>query len=240
VITTVLFDFYNTLYSAHEWFHLEVRGLPSETLKVLRGRGWALTPEQAAEAVEAYRRVREQVHSSGKEVMAEDGLATALTVARIPVPDDLPGIVAELQRDAYRPGREEPGMVECVRALAARGYTLGIVSNALCQDFLHWSLADTGIAGCFSGVYASATVGYYKSSPRLYEVALADLGARAAESVHVGDSYRFDVLGSKAAGLRAVWYAPGGEAELDAEADAVVRSLSDLPAALRRLQGTTP
>ncbi len=235
MITTLLFDFYNTLYAAQEWFELEVRELPSETLRVLAGRGEASTAEQQARAREAWRRLRQGIESAGREISAEDGLRRVLAEVGVSVPEDLPQIVMSLQQGAYRLGREEPGMEECVRGLVEQGYRLGIVSNALSEDFLRWSLADTGISDCFSGIYASAAVGYYKSSPRLYEAALAGLGAHPEQTLHVGDSYKYDVRGARAAGIRTVWYAPGGDKPPSDDADAVIRHLSELPGVLRRL-----
>lgn len=235
MIRTVFFDFYNTLYAAHEWFELEVRELPLRVLRGLSGDGYAYTHEQEAAVLKAYRAVRERVHDSGVEITAEAGLQLAFESAGLPVNQDLSVVIARLQREAYKPGAEEPGAVECVCALHAAGYKLGIISNALCADFLHWSLAGSGIAGCFEGVFGSVGVGYYKSSPRLYEAALKGLGTRPEEAVHVGDSYRFDVLGAKAAGLWTVWYSPTGDAPPGDAADVVIARLSELPAAIARL-----
>lgn len=235
VITTVLFDFYNTLYAAHRWFELEVRGLPVEVLRVIGARGLPCAPEREPAAAAAYRALRRDVEARGREITAEAALARVLAGVGVPAPDDLPEIVAGLMREAYEPGREEPGAAECVRRLAAEGYRLGVVSNALSVAFLRRSLGETGIMECFGGVYASAEVGYYKSDPAFYRAALADLGTTAAEAVHVGDSYRFDVRGAKAAGLRTVWYAPDGAREPGDDADAVIRGLADLPGVIRGL-----
>ncbi len=212
-----------------------MRELPARTLGVLADRGAPVSPEQESAARDAWRTLRREVEGRGHEITAEDGLRRILTELGIAVPEDLPQIVAALQRDAYVSGREEPGMAACVRDLSARGYTLGIVSNALSEGFLRWSLAGTGILDCFSGIYASAAVGYYKSSPRLYEAALLELGARAEETVHIGDSYVFDVLGAGRAGIRAIWYAPAGEAPPGPDATGVIRGLAELPALLERL-----
>ncbi len=235
MITTVLLDFYNTLYAAREWFDLEAYRLAPAVLEVLAERGQPAPDGVLDAAARAYRAVRLEVHASGLEVSAEEGLRRTFDALGLAVPEDATEILSDLQRRAYRPGREIPGAVEAVRELAARGYVLGIVSNALCADFLRWSLEGSGIEGCFRGVFTSADVGYYKSSPRFYQAALEALGAEPAEAVHVGDSYRFDVLGARAAGLRTIWYAPSGEAPPEEGADVVLRHLSELPGAVGRL-----
>lgn len=232
MISTVLLDFYNTLYAAHDWFDLEARTFPVEALRAL---GREPSPEEATALLGAYAEARRAVHVSGVELSAEDGIRQSFAATGVRADGDLPAMVDRLQRAAYRPGLEEPGAAPCVRALREAGYTLGVVSNALSGEFIRRSLAASGLLGCFDGVFASAEVGYYKTSPRLYEAALAALGARADEAAHVGDSYRFDVLGAKAAGLRAVWYAPGSEPPPGLDADAVIRRLSELPGVVARL-----
>ena len=228
MITTVCFDFYNTLYAAHEWFELEVRELPSRFLHALSGQAPPFSPEQEERVRRAYRVVREEVHRSGREVTAEEGLRRACLGAGLPFPEGATKLLDRLQREAYRKGREEPGACECVRSLAAAGYRLGIVSNALHKDFILWSLQDSGLLGCFSGVFASADIGYYKSSPELYRRALDALETEPANAVHVGDSYRFDVLGARAAGIRAVWYSPLRAEPPGMDADATIAHLGQL------------
>lgn len=240
VIDTVLFDFYNTLYAAQEWFELETRTLVRDVLEITSTLGYdSCSPEQAAIATRMYRLVREQVHESGREVSAEDGLRMAFDAAKLSVPVDLSDILVYLQRSVYFTEREVPGAVESVRKLKESGYRLGIVSSALWSNFLRWSVADSGIESCFDGIYCSADLGYYKSDPRLYRSALKSLGADLHGSVHVGDSYRFDVRGAKAAGLRTVWYAPSGEAAEDGAADAVIRDMAELPEAIARMETVT-
>jgi putative hydrolase of the HAD superfamily len=62
-----------------------------------------------------------------------------------------------------------------------------------------------GLRSSFAVVVTSASAGYYKSRPEIYWHAAALLGAAAARTVHVGDSYRFDVAGARRAGMRTVW-----------------------------------
>ena len=50
----------------------------------------------------------------------------------------------------------------------------------------------------------SAVEGVEKPDPRLFRLALERVGGEAASAVHVGDLYEVDVVGGRAAGLRAV------------------------------------
>jgi putative hydrolase of the HAD superfamily len=98
-----------------------------------------------------------------------------------------------------QPYPEVPGVLDW---LAAEGYRLGIVSN------WSWNLrrrvAQAGLDGRFELVWASAYAGCNKPHPGIFEQALAHLALPAGRVLYVGDSYRHDVLGARAAGVDAV------------------------------------
>jgi HAD superfamily hydrolase (TIGR01450 family) len=66
-----------------------------------------------------------------------------------------------------------------------------------------------------------------KPRPPLFEIALRRLGLDARDAAMVGDSVPSDMRGARAAGMRAVLYAPDG-APASAEADVVIHSFADL------------
>jgi HAD superfamily hydrolase (TIGR01458 family) len=77
-----------------------------------------------------------------------------------------------------------------------------------------------------------------KPTRAYFDAALADLGARPAEAVMVGDDVEADIGGAKAAGLRAVLVRTGKFREETLAAaqvhpDGVVESIADVPAFLR-------
>ena len=96
------------------------------------------------------------------------------------------------------------GAVETVKALASVGVRLGIVSSAVYHPFLEWTLERFEIRDAFTVVTTSASAGYYKSRPEIYWETLRELRATAINSVHIGDSVRFDVGGAQRAGMRTV------------------------------------
>jgi 2-haloalkanoic acid dehalogenase type II len=83
-------------------------------------------------------------------------------------------------------------------------YKIGIVTNnrtAEQQEKLH----HLGMSGLVDALITSEEVGVLKPDPRIYEVALARLGANPAETVMVGDNWQADVLGALAVGIRPLW-----------------------------------
>ena len=99
------------------------------------------------------------------------------------------------------------GALAAVRALAARGVRLGLVSNVPLPGAL----------------YEAA----------LFRSALGELGADPERAAMVGDRRSSDVAGGRAAGVRTVWLesADGGGPKADVE----IRTLADLEPALAAL-----
>lgn len=76
-----------------------------------------------------------------------------------------------------------------------------------------------------------------KPTPAYFEAALAEVDARPAETIMVGDDVEADIGGAKAIGMRGVLvrtgkFRPAALREADPQPDAVVDSLADLPAYL--------
>jgi putative hydrolase of the HAD superfamily len=116
------------------------------------------------------------------------------------------------------------GVRPALAALRGRGLTLVIVSNANGTLCAHIERLDLGSS--FDCVIDSCDVGVEKPDPRIFEIALARVGAERDTTIHVGDLYHVDVLGARAAGLRAVLL---DETNLHAHADCVrVGSLAEL------------
>ena len=102
------------------------------------------------------------------------------------------------------------------------------------------ALRRDGVADFVDVWGVSAVVGFEKPDPRLFEWVLAELGASADRTVHIGNRLDTDVRPARSMGMRAVWVLRGEApddptAEQRAEADGVVRSLAELPAVLTGL-----
>jgi putative hydrolase of the HAD superfamily len=113
-----------------------------------------------------------------------------------PVPDVTAALLAAIRFRAY------PEVATTLAGLRARGARLGVVSNW--DASLPEVLERVGLAGAIDAVVASAPEGVAKPDPRLFSRALTRLGARARETLHVGDSIEHDVRGAEAAGVAPV------------------------------------
>ena len=123
----------------------------------------------------------------------------------------------------------QPGAAEAVRALAARGITLGIVSNTGRTPgvVLRRVLERHDLLRHFSVVSYSDEVGYRKPDAEIFRRTLAALGIEAAQAAHVGDNPVADVRGAQGVGMRGVHYASQGKAGAP-HADLVVTHLGEL------------
>jgi putative hydrolase of the HAD superfamily len=127
-----------------------------------------------------------------------------------------------------------PGVRSGLRALAALGVPLGIVSNSdgtVEAELRRLGVCQTGDGdGVSVGVVVDSQVaGVAKPDPEIFRIALDALGVTASETVlHVGDSLRYDVTGALAAGLRPVHLDPYGYCPAPAGHDHVT-SLAEVP-----------
>lgn len=237
----VTFDFHNTLVRCDPWFELEVRTLPAAFLRWETEQGGdAVDAALLSTAEAAYRRLRQEIMAHGEELAAEAGVAQVLGELNLPVdPAMIERGVAALMRGALEAATPVPGAVATVRAVAATGVPVGIVSSAVYHPFLEWALARFGLLPLFAEVVTSASAGWYKSRPEIYWHATERLGAAPERTVHVGDSYRFDVAGARRAGLRTVWLRadPTAEAGDGEPADLTLDSLEGAAPSILDLLG---
>lgn len=103
-----------------------------------------------------------------------------------------------------------------------------IVSNRD-KDNLLASLALAGLDGL--DVVTSEDARAYKPLPRPFEMALELTGTSPERTLHIGDSYRADVCGAAAVGIRTAWLNRDGKQpppDATANPDLVVRTLLEL------------
>ena len=98
------------------------------------------------------------------------------------------------------------GVPEALDRLRGLGLRLVVVSNA--NGTLRQKLARLDLLRRLDIVLDSTELGVEKPDPRIFHTALAQAGADPDEVVHVGDLYEVDVVGARAAGLRAVLVDP--------------------------------
>lgn len=105
-------------------------------------------------------------------------------------------------RDVLSRAPAYPEAFETIERLAARGYLLGLMSNAD-EDFLQGAVSFNRLR--FSVIQSSESLRVYKPHRAAFAGLCARLGYAPDEVLYVGDSAPTDVRGALHAGLRAVW-----------------------------------
>ena len=100
-----------------------------------------------------------------------------------------------------------PGTREALERLR-RQYAIAVISNA--DGKIDAVLRRCGIVDCFQSITDSGHVGYEKPHPVIFDVALREMKADAADSLYVGDVYSVDYVGARQAGMQAVLFDVAG------------------------------
>ncbi len=93
----------------------------------------------------------------------------------------------------------DPTAAEVFAALKNRGYRLGIISNS--DGSIASSMQKFGFAPFFDCMIDSHVVGVEKPDPRIFAMALQQIGLPAEHCAYIGDNYDRDVIGARRAGL---------------------------------------
>ncbi|MHA1616241.1 MAG: HAD family hydrolase [Candidatus Njordarchaeales archaeon] len=87
-----------------------------------------------------------------------------------------------------------------LRSLREMGLKLGIISNAP-SPFPRKILQRHGLLEYFDAVIISCEVGYRKPHPKIFELALEELGVKSEEAIFVGDVLEIDIHGAQKLGM---------------------------------------
>ncbi len=203
-ITTVLFDLGNTLLHLDHAFiaaTIAAQGHPVSAVEV------ATAEYQGKVAVDAAFRARRVGTDASRQ---PSYFETILDVLGVPTAAR-PAIAAALREENIRDSLwriihdDTPAVLA---ALRARGYTLGIVSNA--DGRVAAGLRAAGLSDHFTAVIDSHVVGVEKPDRRIFDLALAGCGAEPSTALFVGDIYEIDVQGARNAGIAPLLLDPLG------------------------------
>ena len=130
----------------------------------------------------------------------------------------------------------EADAIPTLERIKSCGMRLGMISNASDDDNTQALIDKARLRPYFEYVISSARFGMRKPDPGIFRAALAHFGASPEVAVMVGDNYEADIAGARAVGMQGIWITGRAAGPLPAQsqvqADAVVATLSEIPAAL--------
>lgn len=143
-----------------------------------------------AETADAYRDLDEKVFSA---LFPAVDHSEAVRVSK-QVRKRWPELEHEIPLELY------PDVDPTLSRLKKDGYSMGLVSNAPPETGR--VVKALGLSKYLDSVVISGVVGYSKPNPKIFAIALEEVGAAPAEAVHVGDLYAADIVGARNAGIR--------------------------------------
>lgn len=96
------------------------------------------------------------------------------------------------------------GVLECMDYLKSEGVKIACVTNG--RDFFQRNkIKALGLETFFDTIVTSGELSVKKPDPYIFNVALEKLGAKAEESVFIGDNLKADMEPAKKLGMNTVW-----------------------------------
>ena len=168
-----------------------------------------------------------------KELLAEKGYTN---ISDSVIRDALDAHYAVTQKN----WQLEDDAIDCLKNLQEQKYRLGLVSNAGDHRDVLQLAEKFNLSPFFEFILTSAGCGYRKPHPRIFQLALEKINARAGEVAMVGDTLNADILGANQAGIYSIWITRRTSVPKDDTLpvipDAIIKSLGELPTLLRDLE----
>lgn len=149
--------------------------------------GRVMTP---AETADAYRDLDEKVFT---DVFPGASRTEAVRISR-QVRKRWPELEGEIPLELY------PEADATLSRLKRDGYSIGLVSNAPPETARE--VEALGLSKYLDATVISGVVGYSKPNPKIFAIALEEVGAAPSEAIHVGDLYEADIVGARNAGIQ--------------------------------------
>jgi HAD superfamily hydrolase (TIGR01549 family) len=157
-------------------------------------------PGAVAEICRTFRTERDESHRANRELDLPKWL-----VARLSLCDDLTTLEDTLW-SVIVTLTPVPGIETVLRRLRSDRIPIAAISNApFSTRILEAELEKHGLGGFFQFVLSSADLGFRKPASAIFETALSRLGVAAGQTWFIGDTFREDIVGATAAGLRPIF-----------------------------------
>jgi putative hydrolase of the HAD superfamily len=99
------------------------------------------------------------------------------------------------------------GAIELLASIKERGLAIGLISDVawgLPSEFPMRDIKHFGMDAYFDDYVFSTDVGLRKPHPKIFKIALSNLGVDASEAMYEGNSLAQDIRGAKGVGIKAV------------------------------------
>ena len=217
------------------WLTFDCFGTLIDWRHGIRTTGELLFPGHGPAFLNAYVTLEAEVESEGsfkryRAVLTETVRRVARQLELDLKPDDATALVSTIP---YWPpfGDVGPALSELRRA----GWKLALLTNCD-RDII--ALTQRRLPASFDAVVTAEDVSAYKPSPAHFRLFQSTFGSSAEAWIHVAQSYFHDIRPAHELGITRIWVNRQGEKDDPSLADAVIRSLAELPRAVDDLART--
>jgi putative hydrolase of the HAD superfamily len=235
-LEAVTFDLWDTLVYNRNYGEFR---LP-ELKRVLKSYGMELSEEALNEAYMSGFRYSSRVipAENHRHVETEEIVKKVLETVGYTSPETSAELVRIYEEAVLcDPPRLKEGVVD-VLSYVKQQYKVGLISvtgvspGRIIREILY----EYGVLQYFDALSFSDEVKFVKPNPRLFASCLEELEVAPENTVHVGDSYKSDVVGAIEAGMRVIWIKTREQDRIQGYVpDAVIRDIAELPVVLKSL-----
>ena len=234
-IRALIFDWGGTLSEYAQIELYDMWKLAAEHLARVTGRSES---ELTARLLAAELRYWDGVKASQQTGTLRDILAAESRALGLDVSEAVVNEAAQRHLDAWTPHiAHHADAVPALRELRAAGLKLGLLSNTHWPEAFHEHFLERdGLLELLDVRAYTSNLSHSKPHRIAFQYVLERLGVLPEEALMVGDRPIDDVWGAQQLGMRGVWRPHSGSPPLgDVRPDAVIATLSELPALVRRL-----
>lgn len=205
----VIFDLGHTLIDYyHDWSGPEER-IVSRLFRLSQETGGRMQePEFRRSVLATLHENRDRKLHDMLEIPLSTVLENLMGRAGCQIDESLVQDGLEIFYEALKEDRDlVPGTIDMLERVRDRGCSIGLISDVawgLPSEYPLRDMKHFGLDKYFDDMIFSSDVGLRKPHPRVFKMALFNLGAEGGSSMYVGNSLQFDVRGAKSVGMRAV------------------------------------
>ncbi len=145
----------------------------------------------------------------------------------VPVPEEKTRYLAEKYLTLLAQGTQLfPGAVEILACLQ-KNYPLHLITNGF-TEVQQTKIRRSGLEQFFKTVTITEETGYLKPHPEIFRYALRKAGARADQSLMIGDNWQSDIVGAKNVGMHTIFFDPDDTFDPPEVVTVKIRHLTEL------------
>lgn len=149
------------------------------------------------------------------------------------LPEDFSFRVNEINEYCYNAVIENVKITKEILNQLSTEYLLALISNF--YGNIETVLEELSIKKYFTSIVDSAIIGIRKPNPKIFEIALNELGVNPKDAVMIGDSYNNDIVPANSIGCKTIWINnKGWDEQIEYnKADFIIKSFKELPEILK-------